>query len=100
MRPAYIAGCMKRIVLALLALLGLVAHGAPAQAGACGIGIAQVGLVARPGVQGQALAARSLPTATIVQPRRVQRACGPTLAAQPVLAVLTPVQLGPDRAHE
>lgn len=91
---------MKRIVLALLALLGLVAHGAPAQAGACGIGIAQVGLASEPGVQGQVLASRALPPAAVVQPSRSEPACGPSLALVRPPVIVPTVQFGPDRARE
>jgi len=91
---------MKRIVLALLALLGLVAHGAPAQAAACGVGVAQVGLVSGVRVQGQAIAARSIPAAAIIQPGRIKRDCGPSLSREWPVIITPTVLFGPDRARE
>jgi type IV secretory pathway TrbL component len=91
---------MKRIVLALLALLGLFAQGAPAQAGLCGVGIAQVGTVVAPRVQGQALAAQAVASEVAAKPDRKERACRQPTTDRKRPVYIPSVQLGSDRARE
>ncbi|MFM5894266.1 MAG: hypothetical protein ACKOQM_07530 [Novosphingobium sp.] len=92
---------MKRIVLALLALFGLIAQGAPAQAGLCGVGIAQVGTVSGSRTQGQALSAQSIPTdAVAAKPDKAARDCRQPLTDRKRPVYIPSVQLGSDRSHE
>ena len=91
---------MKRIVLALLALLGLVAQGAPAQAGLCGMGVAQVGMVSGTRDQGQALAAQSVASEVAAKPDRKERDCRQPTTDRKRPVYIPSVQLGSDRARE
>ncbi|MBA3053878.1 MAG: hypothetical protein FP826_02860 [Sphingomonadales bacterium] len=92
---------MTRALLAFLALLGLVAQAAPAQARVCASGT-PIGIVAQTRAASLALAAR---TAAIVRPAFTTGTCHrPALAEVfPVLqaqAVVPAVLIGVDRASE
>lgn len=92
---------MKRIVLALLALLGLVAQSAPVQARLCGVGSEQIGAIAGPRAQGQALAAQAVPGAVAkVRPERRDRDCTSPQAERKRPVYIPSVQLRVDRALE
>ncbi|PLK26266.1 hypothetical protein [Novosphingobium sp. TH158] len=92
---------MKRIILAFLALLGLVAQTAPAQARICGIGSEQIGAVAGPRTQAQALAAQALPgVAAQVRPERRDRDCSFPQSSRKRPVYIPSVQLRVDRALE
>ncbi|MFM6933080.1 MAG: hypothetical protein ACKOUT_12645 [Novosphingobium sp.] len=92
---------MKRIVLAFLALLGLVAQSAPVQARMCGIGSEQVGAVSSVRAQRQALTAQVAPSAVAVaKPDRKDRDCAPAAAERKRPVYIPAVQLGSDRARE
>ncbi|WP_310533369.1 hypothetical protein [Novosphingobium sp.] len=92
---------MKRIILAFLALMGLVAQGAPVQARMCGVGSEQVGAVSSVRVQRQALTAQVAPSAAAVaKPDRKDRDCTPAAAERKRPVYIPAVQLGSDRARE
>lgn len=92
---------MKRIIFALLALLGLVAQTAPVQARVCGVGSEQIGSIAVPRAQRQALTAQVLPSATpSTKVERQTRDCGPSVAERKRPVYLPAVQLGVDRSRE
>ncbi|MCW1402691.1 hypothetical protein OKA06_10225 [Novosphingobium sp. MW5] len=90
---------MKRIVLAFLALLGLVAQSAPVQARMCGV--EQVGAVTAVRAQRQALTAQVAPSAAAVaKPDRKDRECTSTATERKRPVYIPAVQLGSDRARE
>lgn len=91
---------MKRIVLALLALLGLIAQSAPLQARICGADSAQIGVMATVRPQGQALGANTATgDAATTKPDRRERECSqPSERKRPVY--IPSVQLRVDRALE
>jgi len=95
---------MKRIVLALLALLGLVAQSAPLQARICGTGGseigAQVGVVIAARPQGQALGASTVAGDAAVSnlDQRTRECAQPVERRRPVY--IPTVQLRVDRALE
>lgn len=90
---------MKRYVLALLALLGLVAQAAPVQARVCGLGTAQVVVVDRS--QGRALAAQSVASeAPVAQGEKAVRDCAAPRADRKKPVYIPTVQLKADRARE
>lgn len=92
---------MKRIVLAFLALLGLVAQSAPVQARMCGVGAEQVGAVTAVRAQRQALTAQVAPSAAAVaKPDRKDRDCTPSATERKRPVYIPAVQLGSDRARE
>lgn len=90
---------MKRFVLALLALLGLVAQAAPVQARVCGVGAPQVVLVDRG--QGRALVAQATASeAPMAQADRAVRDCALPRADRKKPVYIPTVQLKADRARE
>lgn len=91
---------MKRIILALLALLGLVAQSAPLQARMCGADSAQIGVMVAPRAQGQALGANTATTESAANKadKRERNCSAPVERRRPVY--LPSVQLGSDRALE
>ncbi|MFM5930175.1 MAG: hypothetical protein ACKOPQ_04635 [Novosphingobium sp.] len=92
---------MKRIVLALLALLGLVAQTAPVQARICGVGSEQIGAIAAPRTQRQALAAQIQPSPSpTAKVDRKDRDCQPVATERKRPVYIPAVQLGIDRARE
>jgi hypothetical protein len=96
---------MKRFILALLALIGLVAQAAPAQArlGAVGGGVssAQVGLAVQRQVPAQKLAAcRAIPVQPTGEITGLLRETGRPSATAPAAFVAPTVRLKTDRARE
>jgi hypothetical protein len=89
---------MKRILLAFLALLGIAAQVAPAQARMCGV---EIGAVNRAQTQARALAPAAV--ADVAQPQRHDRleqryTASRGCRSKPVY--IPSVQIGPDRALE
>ncbi len=92
---------MKRIILAFLALLGLVAQTAPVQARVCGVGSEQIGSIVVPRAQRQALTAQVLPSAgPISKVERKERDCAPATSERKNPVYIPAVQLGVDRSRE
>ena len=92
---------MTRILLAFLALLGLVAQAAPAEARVCGVGVTQVGMVAPARGISRALASRTADAAQPgpgAQPRH--DGCSPAVPTKRPEVYVPTVQMGIDRAHE
>lgn len=89
---------MKRILLAFLALLGIAAQIAPAQARVCGVEIGAVNAA-----QEQARALAPVAVAAVQAPQRKDRlelrcAVSRGFRARPV--TIPAVQIGPDRSRE
>ena len=92
---------MKRILLAFLALLGIVAQAAPVSARVCGVGAAEVGSVGVPQAQYGAFAAVTESAQQQMVRREAPLPVLPMHAAARKKPVFIPsVQLGPDRALE
>lgn len=92
---------MKRFILALLALLGLVAQAAPAQARVCGGSRTEVGAVVALGAPGQGLVAQEQACKTVSLRPVGDQANAAHQAFENASAPLTAtVQLQADRARE
>jgi hypothetical protein len=98
---AYLPRPMNRILLAFLALLGIVAQAAPVEARICGVGSAQIGAVDVSRSQARALSAQAetqeIP-AVRIERRAAQCQKAPPSKKSPVY--IPSVQMGIDRAYE
>lgn len=92
---------MTRILLAFLALLGLVAQAAPAEARVCAAGVAQVGMVAPARGVARALASHTVAAAQPGPGAAPQfDGCSRSVPAKRPEVYVPTVQMGIDRAHE